>query len=184
MVNECTREDIKRNTKTCIDHLFLKTNITKTTQAQASIVMTTISDHYSLFCCINKEENSQVKENLLRQGPKFNNFKINKKIQETNWRAIMNQTSNTNNLYNKIQETFNEIYKNSVINNKTSVKRSINPWINDEIVKYCDIRDKLFKKWRNNHKNKRYEEEYKKFRNFVNKKIIYEKNNYLKKKIY
>lgn len=94
----------------------------------------------------------------------------------------MQHESNTNYLYNQFCNKFSEIYKNSNTNKKHIKIRSANPWINDEIVKYCEFRDKLYTKWQNNLKNKKYEKEYKKFRNWVTKKIIFEKNNYYKQK--
>lgn len=52
MITESTR-DIKENTSTCIHHLFMRCS--QKTQINAWIVATTTSDHYSIFCSVNKE---------------------------------------------------------------------------------------------------------------------------------
>lgn len=50
--------------------------------------------------------------------------------------------------------------------------------MNDKILKFCEIRDKLYKKWTQNKNNKQNENIYKKFNNSLNKKIILAKNAY------
>ena len=79
-------------------------------------------------------------------------------------------------------EKFCDIYKKSNTQNKINKKRKINPWMNDYLLNGCNIRDKLFNKWRNNKNNKIYENDYKKFRNLLNKKLINAKNLYYKTK--
>lgn len=181
MVNQCTRVDITKKTKTCIDHMFLRNN--KQTNATAAIITTSISDHFSLFCCIKEDINKQSKETLNFQGPHLNNSKINQMINNENWNTLMEQEQNPNNIFNKFHKKICQIYaKSEIKNKKISKKRSNNPWINEEVIKLCDFRDKLYKRWYDNQNNKRYEQEYKTFRNLVNKKIIYEKNNYYKNK--
>lgn len=182
MINQSTRDDIARKTNSCIDHIFLRNN--NKTKAIATIVTTNISDHYSLYCCVKEEkESNQSKGTINTQGPHLNNFKINQNIKNTNWNTLIQHEINSNDIFNNIKKKFNEIYEKSVIKNKKkSKKRSINPWINEKIIELCDVRDKLYKKWKDNENNKRYKQEYKTFRNFVNKKIIYERNNYYKNK--
>lgn len=181
MVKESTRVDVNKNTSTCIDHVFIKNNQANS-HANATIIRTTISDHYSIFCCIQKEQKNQGSETRITQGPQYNNSKVNKSIRETNWNEVINQIPNTESLYNKIFKKFCEIYKTSNKETKPSKKRSNNPWISEELVKYCDTRDKLHRKWRNNKNNKIFESEYKKFRNSLNKKIHNAKNMYYKNK--
>lgn len=101
-------------------------------------------------------------------------------INETNWNNLI--TENVNNLYNNINEKFKEIYEKSKIHKKPIKKRSTNPWISDDLVKCCEYRDKLFKKWKSNKRNQYYELQYKQYRNKINKKIVYAKNNYYRQK--
>lgn len=176
MINECTREDPNKNTRTCIDHLFAKCN---NTNDNAKIITTTISDHYALFFCSNIKQTNQVRPNHNNEGPKLNNLLVNKKIKEVNWNSVIKPCDNANEIFNKIHAILSDIYKNSYKTTKLSKKRSPFPWINEEIIKYCDKRDELRKKYKN---NKNIEKEYKTFRNFVNKKITYARNNHYRQK--
>lgn len=62
IVNESTREDVSRKTSTYIDHVHVRTNKTNA-KTHATVVRTTISDHYSIFCCICKK-NEEIEEQL------------------------------------------------------------------------------------------------------------------------
>lgn len=44
VIKEVTREDINKNTRTCIDHMFIRNN-KQPTHLQAAVIKTTISDH-------------------------------------------------------------------------------------------------------------------------------------------
>lgn len=179
-VNEITREDLNQNTRTCIDHLFVRNNKTST-HIHAAVIKTNIADHYSLFCCLEEEELQGSPINFC-QGPTINNFKVNQQISETDWNNMIQQNLNANALFNKIQETFCEIYEKSKDIKKIKKKRSPNQWISDELIKCCNDRDKLYKKWCNNRNNKEYEFQYKQFRNSLNKKLKNTKNNYYRMK--
>lgn len=182
MIKESMREDVNKKTSSCIDHMFIKDNSVNT-QFYSSIITTTISDHYSLFLCVNKTELNQEKEIHNTQGPQLNNFLVNKKLNNVKWNDLINSNEHVNDIYNKIYEKFSEIYKSSYKTNKIIKKRSANPWINDELIKQCEIRDDLFKKYKNcKNKNTSLEREYKQFRNRLNKKIIFARNNYYRSK--
>lgn len=77
-------------------------------------------------------------------------------------------------------EKFSDIYKKAKVPNKNKKQRKINPWINNKLLEYCNIRDKLYNRWLNNKTNKNYEKDYKRFRNMLNKKLIYARNNHYK----
>ena len=107
VIKEVTREDINKNTRTCIDHMFIR-NYKQPTHLHAAVIKTTISDHYSIFCCVESENHGS--ENNPLQGMKFNNFKVNQKIQQINWNDTIQQNLNTNDLCNKIYKKFCEIH--------------------------------------------------------------------------
>lgn len=50
--------------------------------------------------------------------------------------------------------------------------------MNKKLLKLCEIRDKLYKKWAKNKTNEQYETIYKKFNNSLNKKINFARNAY------
>lgn len=166
IIKEITREDVTKRTYSCIDHLHTRNN-KPNTQTCAAVVKTNISDHYALFCCIQDAKDQEIQnqgaENPVRHGTFLNSFKVNKNIKEVNWNALIKQNTNTNYFFDKIYNTFKNIYEISKSPSKNNKKqRKINPWINDELVKYCEVRDKLYIKWLNNKNNKIYELEYKK----------------------
>lgn len=181
MINEYTRENIEKDTKSCIDHVLLKVT-NAITHTYAAVITTTISDHYSIFFCIKYDMRKQCKETIKNDLPRVNNYTVNKKIQEVNWTMTACEETNTNTLYNNIVEKLSEIYRNSKKETKTSQKRSPTPWINEKLIHLCDIRDNLYKRWKNNKRNKKYEYDYKRFRNSVNKKIKSAKNEYYRNK--
>ena len=56
VVKEITREDIKLNTKTCIDHLFIrshKANMRHKSNIRSAVITTSISDHRKNFNTMN-----------------------------------------------------------------------------------------------------------------------------------
>ena len=55
----------------------------------------------------------------------------------------MYRAEDANNLHLKIYLKFREIYNKSRKLIKISKKRSQNPWISEELIKYSDYRDKL-----------------------------------------
>lgn len=180
MVTETTREDVYNNTSTCIDHIFIRCNIATAT-AHSAVITTTISDHYALFGCIEEgdtaEQNTQTAEQGSDFNKKINNDKVNRLIKETNWNTLIENSNNTEQLYNSIHSTFCEIYDESkeqhVVKSK---KRKPYPWLNNELIKCCDIRDRLHKNWQKNKTNTINEKIYKTYSNKLNKKIINAKN--------
>ncbi|XP_075151889.1 uncharacterized protein LOC142225923 [Haematobia irritans] len=83
MVMATTRENMKKDCSTCIDHLFVRTK--KTTHAV--VVATSISDHHTIFGCIGSDNNARNfqksannKENVTA---KINNNKVNQMLRNT-----------------------------------------------------------------------------------------------------
>lgn len=178
IIKESTREDINKNTSTCIDHIFIRTkNIN--TNTHASIITSNISDHYALTLSLSEQE---IEERKRAQSKQICSYKVNTQIRTTNWHALEN-IANVNDMFNVIHEHFNKIYETSTIIKK-SKKRTTNPWMNEYLIKCCEKMDKLYKKWYLCRKNKNNELEYKKYRNIINKKLNYAKNCYYKNKFF
>lgn len=192
MVTETTREDVNINSSTCIDHLFVRSN-QRRSNTHADVITTTISDHYALFGCVENEDKTDNKTHKQKgadfnakvnntQGTdlntKINNSKVNSLINATNWNEIITKSYNTNELFVNICNVFDNIYEKCKEKTKGIKKRNPYPWLSEELLKYCDIRDKLNKKWQQNKKNLINEQVYKKFSNKLNKKIINAKNIY------
>lgn len=186
VINEITREDLIKRSSSCIDHMHVRHNKINT-QTYATVIKSNISDHYAIFCCTKNEREeqnvNQGTKTIHRQGADLNSFKISKNIKTVNWSNLVNQNMSTNEIFKIINETFKNIYENSKsLYNSNKKHRKVNPWMNEDLIRYCKIRDKLYNKWLNNKNNTNYENDYKKYRNFLNKKLIFAKNNYFKNK--
>ena len=64
---------------------------------------------------------------------------------ETDWNELMHRTDNANGLYNKIYRRFCDIYNESIKVYTVTKKGSMNPWKSEEVIRYCEYRDKLYK---------------------------------------
>lgn len=85
-------------------------------------------------------------------------------------------------MYNKFASKLKDIYTSNLQSRKNlQKKRKNNPWITPNLIADCKKRDKLYRKWKNNIRNKSYETEYKVLRNKINKDIIIQKSRYYKK---
>lgn len=184
IVKEITREDVNKNKGTCIDHMFVRNNKI-ITDVHAAVVMTTISDHYSLFGCV-EQNKTNVNSKALSQGSEnvqfqLNTKKVNKLIKEAKWNDLSNTNyccdDNFNNIYNK----FNEIYNKSKQPARETKKRNDYPWLNEIIISYCDVRDRLYQRFRKGRNNTSKEREYKLFNNKLNEIITHAKNEYRRK---
>lgn len=176
MVTETTREDVNNKTSTCIDHMFVRCN---QSHAHAAVVATTISDHYALFGFI--EEMDKTKNKTSIQGSEniiLNNKKVNQLINEINWKNIIDQSCNTNELFNNIFKAFCDVYEKAEEYNTSIKRRNAYPWLSAVLLRCCKIRDKLHKRWLKNKNNELNNIIYKKFNNNLNKRISNAKNTY------
>lgn len=188
MVTNITREEVNKNKGTCIDHLFIR-KTKSIPSASASVILTTISDHYSLFGCMGVDNNQFISSECTAKGnasiskepSKFfsvNSKKVNDLIKKTDWRNIINQNESCNAKFESMYLKFKEIYSNSTQMSKKIKKRNNYPWLSDQILKCCDMKDKLYQRHRKNRNNLEKEREYKSFNNKLNQMINNAKNEY------
>lgn len=152
LVKDATREEPDKNIASCIDHIYVRVNEAEMSTA-AKIIMSTISDHFSLFlnCSINQPSTDTPKE---KNEKNTINFKeINKQIKNTNWSEIENNENECEQYFMNIVKKFEQIYNKSKKINKNTKKRNDFPWLSEQIVKYCNIKDKLYQKYRKNKNN-------------------------------
>lgn len=181
MVNDTTREDQNTKTCTCIDHLFVRFKNARTV-AHAAVVTTTVSDHYAVFGCMEWVTKERDRENKQHSEPskntKIENKKVNIRISEIDWKEIIIHCKTTDEIFNAIYKQFCEIYETAAYQKRKLIKRNPLPWLNNYLLKCCDIRNKLHKKWIKDKNNNVKEKIYKQFNNKLNKKIIHAKNSY------
>lgn len=81
-----------------------------------------------------------------------------------------------------IHNKFCEIYETSKEIKTIKNRRLSNPWITHELKKCCETRDNLYTKVLNNKNNALIRSNYNQYRNKLNKKLIWAKNNYYRVK--
>lgn len=174
VINQSTRVNIAANTSTIIDHIFV--SITKEDIVSA-VIETDISDHYATMYATRNYAERQIIEEM---PIKINQHKVNQLIEETNWQSLCEETD-VERLYNNFVHKMNDIYTQStkVTNTKNRKQKT---WMTPDVVRMCKRRDELYRKWKNNQRNQGYENEYKQFRNIVNKNILIAKTNFYKER--
>lgn len=187
-VNTITRDAGKGN-GSCIDHMYVRTN--KITTAQAFVIRSILSDHYAIFGCLkytNKKntKDQHVSSNIHCEKSNQENKvkvsidkrKLNWFINNTSWDIVLNQNNTCEEKYQIVCKTFHEIYNKSKQNKRKLKQRNDFPWLNDQIIKYCDVRNKLYQSYKKSKNNTQKEKEYKFFNNKLNVIINNAKNEY------
>lgn len=178
-ISDFTRIETKGNivTKTCIDHIFVRSCIH---DLYSAALGTVLADHRMTIVTI--ASIPKVKD------PKFiesiNNKKLTSLLECTDW-EMTGEINCANDIYNYIKNNFIKCYDEckyyKKINN--SSKRDCEKWVNNKIRISCAKRDKTFIKWKSDPGNKTLRLEYNKIRNKVNKTIFNTRNNYYRKEI-
>lgn len=175
--NEPTRVDLTLNTATNIDHVFLRSR--QDSEANFKIIQTHASDHFAVFCTFSIPANELGPKESFKQA--LCNKKVDSLLQKCNFSDCMEARSPSE-TYEIFKRKIDNIYSQSVLQKKLTRRRN-NPWINSELIKMCAERDKLYKKWKNKPHDTNKEIEYKKYRNIVNKKIVWARNNFYRSRI-
>lgn len=164
VILQSTRIDVSAGSSTIIDHIFVTIS---NQDIISALIETDISDHFAtMYATTNHTK--RVLDNEM--NVRIDQRKANQIIQQTNWQELCYETD-VERLYNLFVEKMNSIYvqARTVITIKNN--RQNKPWISPEIIALCKTRDTLYKRWRNNPRNKSYELQYKQFRNVLNKNI-------------
>lgn len=178
-INEYTREE--NDSKTCIDHIFVKTKINKTL-LNSLILETTITDHYSIALNINTNKpvnNNTIITNRVKKLINFNYLK--QSLSNEKWESLEKNIDDVNYLTNAFLETIKyHIAKCSYV--KVTKQNKRKQWITLEIIELINRRNALYQKYKRNRSNLALEE-YRKLRNKITKLIKNTKNNYYRNKI-
>jgi len=171
-----TREERRKEvfTKSCIDHIFVKTNSDK---IFGSVIATKISDHYFISCSfLNSNSKTTIPGSKIYKKYDF------PKIREDIRKIPVGRYSAEEKVeiqYSKLQAAFQDIYiNNSVVINSKKRRRKHKPWVTPEIIRESEKRNKLFKKSKSSPKNKCYRSEYEIQRKFVQNLVKITKNQY------
>ena len=135
-------------------------------------------DHFSQFLSINKEINKLKPKIIIRRD--LSNFDEKVFIDDI---SIQNRNANnyadTNLKFNNFLWSVEDcVERHAPIKklNKNQVKRSMKPWITNEIINMIGHRDRLFHQKKDNPPNQRIKSAYNLFRNHVTREIKKAKN--------
>ena len=174
---ETTREDLARQTKTNIDHIFAR-SIKNIHTIESNIVKKLVSDHFLIFATI-IFKNGLITNRIENQERNFlNGKKVGSLISNFHWSQFNNETD-ANSLYAKLKNAFKSINTQSLFNKSFKLRRSNCDWMNVQILNMCKDRDKLYKKCRRKPNDLARKSDYSKLRDRVNKMIVFAKNTLL-----
>lgn len=187
LINGPTR--VTLTTKSCIDHIFMKRKKDPKFTYSPFILDTDVTDHLPIFLSIHKEDginNININHsNIVSKTIKvLNNEKVNNLLSFQDWTTgvlnVNDVETATQNFYSIIDNIIKESEETKVIRHKTTKK--IKPWITTGIVCSIKNRDKIKKQLKKSYSIEK-EQQYKIYRNFLNKLINKCKNDYYKAKI-
>lgn len=181
-INTYTRE--QRNSKSCIDHLFLKTEISL--ELFTPIVLhSCISDHYPIILQINAM--SETEKNVVQYNNKYkfylNKVKLFNEFKKESWDPIYidNDIDNmTNSFISKLKQIVDKCTDKKIIR-KQELKRK--DWITNGLIKSVNKKNQLYKKMKKYPNNEQLKNEFITYRNTLDILIKTTKVNYYKQKI-
>lgn len=138
-----TREDIKRSTKTNIDHILAR--LRDATLYSGTITLR-ISDHFSVFLSVEFLNQRPVTPKDSNRRLFIDNKKVAASVEMKTWN--IKEPMDGKSLYNYIVKEFAEIYQKASIIIKKKKRRSPYPWLNSSLISMCAQRDKLFRFWK------------------------------------
>lgn len=178
LVKKPTR--IQKNSATCLDHVF--TTLQRDEQYTAYVVQTNISDHFSTALKIEINKNKMIPTEQYAEIIKIDYEKLIRDVGEENWEELRN-CSDANIAANIVTEKIQYHINQNKTSHFKKLERKIKPWITNGIIQSIKKRDKLHILSKKQPMNALLEQQYKKYRNFVNKIIEKAKIEHLKKEI-
>lgn len=184
-INSYTR--VTPESRTCIDHMFIRKNIEMNKLVYDSFVIDTdVTDHFPIYLNISFAQNiitsrKSVEEKTVRT---LDEIKFESKLSTIKWNNVIAETDPDLG-YQKFIDTFTNTYK-ECHNTKTlyiPVHKKLKPWITNGIIQSVKHRDKLKKLVVNNKNDNDLLRKYRNYRNNLNKIMQITKHDYYKKLI-
>lgn len=173
--------------KTCLDHIFVKKRLSlDSLQLSSFVINEDITDHSPVVLFVGQEKSDKKTFNNEQKHQIKSKININKlidQLRQCDWSNVTDKTDPqiaTKMFLSTYMELISKSTETYTVNNGKYKK--IKNWISAGIVTSIKIRDKMKKKLLSNYST-HLDEEYKKYRNYLNKLIHKQKNNYYKKKL-
>lgn len=179
-INTYTR--VQANSKTCLDHIFLKTNIPRNNFVPV-VLQVQITDHYPVliqFCFCNDIQNT-VYKNRYKQYIDYK--KLNEELSFETWLDLYSELNidiAVDMFIDKLKLYIERCTKKYKIK-RQDIKRS--PWITNGILKSINTKDELFNRVKRNPRDSDILNKYKKYRNKLNELTKKTKMKYYKSEI-
>lgn len=178
-ITDYTRIENTMNTmtKSCLDHYFARF---PTLHPFAAVLDVKLADHRGIiFTCVN---NSYPSAKCIRGGTRqLINYKVlNEELKRITWEKT-NRMNNPDAILNFIYESFHNANTAATTSKIQPIKRAERfkvPWVDENINKLCNKRDKLFYNWKNSNNDATLKLEYNKVRNKVNRVLENKRNRY------
>lgn len=181
-INKPTRE------KSCLDHIFIKTNITNN-QLYPAVIQSKITDHNPVFLQIALPDgndaghcNSEVRGNNKKCTNIINYKKMKEKLQGVDWQQVVAGDTETSlrTLINIIQNELKNCSTVKILNNKFTKRK---PWMTNGIIRSIHIRDRLYHQSCLYPSNTLIKDTYLNYKTSISRIIQKTKNLYYKQKI-
>lgn len=176
---------VTHETNSCIDHIFIKKKIkTNNLNCKSFVITSAVTDHYPVMLNVSLCNSINPKEKREhRKIVKTDYVKLTQLMEEQDWNSVLecNDAELATNLFVNI---FLDMMEKSRIIKTIKIKKfnKLKPWITDGIITSIKHRDKM-KKRLLKHYNVELDNEYRTYRNNLNKIIHHAKNNYYKNEI-
>lgn len=179
-INKPTR--ITNETKSCLDHFFLKTDARNTDiNCKSFIIETNITDHFPI--CLSIPIEFEKPNTYINHIRKTDYDKVSQLLSFENWEDVCNindVNTCTNNFVSIVKKHIDSA--TSYLHNNTKNKK-IKPWITNGIIKSIRTRDSMKKQILRNINNPQLLNDFKTYRNKLTRLIKITKNNYYTDKI-
>lgn len=183
-INKPTR--VQGESKTCIDHIFLKTSESNFDYILPIIIESQITDHYP---CLLQVVLEASRTSMRPPEPGTTNYKskinypaLRNKLQQVSWQ-ILEEFDNVEAAVNKFLEIVQMLITKHTRIVKYKHKRRRKNWITPGIIESIKTRDRLYQKCVAHPLNMEYKEEHKKYRNKLNNLLRNSKASYYRTRI-
>ncbi|KAK9888907.1 hypothetical protein WA026_001128 [Henosepilachna vigintioctopunctata] len=176
-INAFTR--VERNSKSCIDHVFIKTR-QKIEDILCAVLEVKITDHFPTVALIPFTQIQTLDSNKYKTIVQYD--KIRTQLNLINWESIVKNENINEAIVDFIDTTKNKIMENTKRVKYKRIKNG-NAWITQSLIRSIEIKNKMYRELCKKPDNEELKETYKKYRNKLTNLIKMKKADYYKSEL-